>query len=79
MWQPSGGGALPVWCRSPRGPLALPSEIFTHVLADYRYRAFTRLPGSRPVSLAAEGTRLNQLADRPARNPATFPTEPGGP
>ena len=28
-----------------RRPLALPSEIEQHVLADYRYRAYTRLPG----------------------------------
>ncbi|MBQ9693686.1 MAG: hypothetical protein IJV69_02905 [Kiritimatiellae bacterium] len=26
---------------------AVPSEILLHILADYRYRAFTRLPGMR--------------------------------
>lgn len=26
-------------------PDAVPSEILIHILADYRYRAFTRLPG----------------------------------
>jgi hypothetical protein len=26
-------------------PLAVPSEVMIHILADFRYRAFTRLPG----------------------------------
>ena len=28
---------------------AIPSELLVHVLADFRYRAFTRLPGMRPL------------------------------
>ena len=28
---------------------AVPSEILIHVLADFRYRAFTRLPGMRSL------------------------------
>ena len=28
---------------------AVPSEILLHILADFRYRAFTRLPGTRTL------------------------------
>ena len=38
-------GRLARHTRLPLRPLALPSELWPHVLADYRYRAFTRLPG----------------------------------
>lgn len=30
-------------------PDAVPSEILLHILADFRYRAFTRLPGTRAL------------------------------
>ena len=30
-------------------PDAVPSEILLHILADFRYRAFTRLPGMRTL------------------------------
>lgn len=73
-------------------PLALPSEIFTHVLADYRYRAYTRLPGMGELLDAlrvAEWERamevMGQLAkvqiEPPASGdlPVTVPGEsPGG-
>ncbi len=69
-------------------PLALPSEIFTHVLADYRYRAFTRLPGMAALLDAlrvAEWERacsvMNQLAKIQIDPPEPGdlpPTEPGG-
>jgi hypothetical protein len=36
-------------------PLYVPDELLTHILADYRYRAFTRLPG------------MSRLLDEPRR------------
>jgi len=32
-------------CAPDRRPLRVPDELIGHILADYRYRAFTRLPG----------------------------------
>ena len=32
-------------CAPDRRPLRIPDELAGHILADYRYRAFTRLPG----------------------------------
>ena len=47
-------------------PGYVPDEILTHVLADFRYRAFTRLPGIRDLLdelRVAEWTRANQVRD----------------
>lgn len=51
-------------------PLALPSEIFAHVLADYRYRAYTRLPGMSALLdelRVAEWERAVQVMDNLAK------------
>lgn len=32
-------------CAPDTRPLRIPDELLAHILADYRYRAFTRLPG----------------------------------
>lgn len=69
-------------------PLALPSEIFGHVLADYRYRAYTRLPGMGELLDALrvrEWERALQVLDNLAKvqiappEPADTPAaDPGG-
>ena len=44
----------------------VPDEILPHVLADFRYRAFTRLPGMSGLLddlRVAEWTRANQVRD----------------
>ena len=46
--------------------LALPDELMMHVLADYRYRAFTRLPGMSSLLDEArkeEWRRANTVRD----------------
>lgn len=60
-------------------PLALPSEIFTHALADYRYRAFTRLPGMSALLDAlrvAEWDRAMEVMSQLAKIQIA-PPEPG--
>lgn len=59
------GGLARVVTLSKR-PLALPSEVMMHVLADYRYRAYTRLPGMEAFlddRRVAEWTRANHVRD----------------
>jgi hypothetical protein len=36
-------------CAPDSRPLRVPDELLAHILADYRYRAFTRLPGMAPL------------------------------
>lgn len=36
-------------CTPDRRPLRVPDELLSHILADYRYRAYTRLPGMAPL------------------------------
>ncbi|MCL2103457.1 MAG: hypothetical protein FWH21_00140 [Kiritimatiellaeota bacterium] len=51
-------------------PLALPSEIEVHVLADFRYRAYTRLPGMESLLDALrveEWRRANHVRDNLGR------------
>ena len=61
----------------------VPDEILIHILADYRYRAFTRLPGMSDLldeRRVAEWTRANQVRDNlvkvtiAAPDPAYTPT-----
>lgn len=49
-----------------RRPDHLPEEVMVHVLADFRYRAFTRLPGMRSLLdelRVREWERANQVRD----------------
>lgn len=53
-----------------RRPDHLPAEIMVHVLADFRYRAFTRLPGMRSLLdelRVREWERANQVRDNLAK------------
>jgi len=46
--------------------LALPDELLIHILADYRYRAFTRLPGMSSLldtNRVEEWRRANTVRD----------------
>lgn len=51
-------------------PDAVPSEILLHILADFRYRAFTRLPGMQSLldeRRVAEWQRAMQIRDALAK------------
>lgn len=59
------GGLARVVSLSKR-PLAVPTEIMVHILADFRYRAFTRLPGMRGLLdelRVSEWERANKVRD----------------
>lgn len=59
------GGLARITALSAR-PLALPDEVMIHVLADYRYRAYTRLPGMEAFldeRRVAEWQRANHVRD----------------
>ncbi len=47
-------------------PARVPDELITHILADFRYRAYTRLPGMGELLddlRTAEWRRANQVRD----------------
>ena len=57
---------------------AVPSEILIHVLADFRYRAFTRLPGMRSLldeRRVAEWDRAMAVRDALAKVSYQLPDE----
>jgi hypothetical protein len=57
---------------------AVPSEILLHILADYRYRAFTRLPGMRGLLdelRIEEWKRALQVRDNLAKVSYELPEE----
>lgn len=63
-------------------PLAVPSEVMIHILADYRYRAFTRLPGMSRLlgSLRIdEWRRANTVRDALAKIEIAPPLPPHAP
>ncbi len=59
-------GAVARHCVLDTRPDAVPSELLSHILAVYRYRAFTRLPGMKglldPLRVA-EWERANHIFD----------------
>ena len=61
-----------------RRPLALPDEIEIHVLADFRYRAWTRLPG---MSAFLDENRIREweLSQRVLANLKTLTFAPPDP
>lgn len=63
-------------------PLAVPSEVLIHILADFRYRAFTRLPGmSRLLDdlRREEWRRANTIRDNLAKVQIEAPVDPYAP
>ncbi len=59
-------------------PDAVPSEILLHILADFRYRAFTRLPGMRSLldeRRVAEWERAMAVRDALAKVSYQLPDE----
>jgi hypothetical protein len=63
-------------------PLAVPPEIMVHILADFRYRAFTRLPGmSRLMDdlRREEWRRANQIRDNLGKIQIADPEDPYAP
>ena len=66
--------------------LALPDEVRLHILADFRWRAWTRLPGMRTFldeARRAEWDRANQIRDnglgKITFEPAVAPNAPDDP
>lgn len=60
-------------------PAKLPPELLVHVLADFRYRAFTRLPGMRSLldeARVREWERAMKARDALAKNSYTVPGDP---
>jgi hypothetical protein len=57
----------------------LPGELLVHVLADFRYRAFTRLPGMRSLldeARVREWERAMKVRDALSKNSYTAPDDP---
>lgn len=61
---------------------AVPAEVMIHVLADYRYRAFTRLPGMEAlldVFRVEEWRRANHIRDNLGKIQIEPPEPPNAP
>ena len=63
-------------------PLAVPSEVMLHILADYRYRAFTRLPNMTRLlddARREEWRRANTIRDGLGKITIAAPVAPYAP